>query len=86
MHENGPVPTGRVVAGMLLLTAIAAPVLAYVWETLNRLLSGIVEPVRIAWTVPAVVLLIVILTLLRRAARAWTGAPVDDADESEKPA
>jgi len=86
MNENRPVRTGRMFAGILLLTAVAVPVLAYVWETLNRLLSGIIEFERIAWTLPALVLLIAILKLLGRAARAWTGVPADDTGESERPA
>ncbi len=57
---------------MLALTVLIAPALAWVWESLNRLLSGIVEPARIAWTVPVIGVLILLFTILARAVRRWT--------------
>jgi hypothetical protein len=32
------------------LTIVGTPMLAYVWESLNRLLSGVFEPMRLALT------------------------------------
>ncbi len=72
MDTGRPAGPAAQVAGTLLLTALAAAPLAYVWETLNRLFAGRVEPGRLAWSVPALAVLIAILMLIARAARRWT--------------
>jgi hypothetical protein len=37
-------------ASFLGLTVVGTPMLAYIWESLNRLLSGVFEPMRLALT------------------------------------
>jgi hypothetical protein len=48
------------------LTLVGAPMLAYVWETLNRVLSGDFEPVRFAVTI---VMGLLLWLFLKRAMR-----------------
>lgn len=51
----------RLVIALLVTVLLGTPLAAYTWETLNALLSGIVDPLRLALTVPAVVLLAALL-------------------------
>jgi hypothetical protein len=52
--------------GILLQVLVGVPFVAYLWQTLNALLAGIVEPVRLMISVPVA---IVFLFLLRYIAR-----------------
>jgi hypothetical protein len=53
---------------------LGAPLLAYIWETLNRLLSGQLELLRLALTVPAAVVFAVLLRLVGRTVERWQEA------------
>lgn len=39
---------GKLIGGIALVVAVGTPFVAYIWETLNLLLSGIVQPGRLA--------------------------------------
>jgi hypothetical protein len=52
---------------LLIVTALAGvPLVAYLWETLNALLSGHVDTRRLAVSAPVLVLFIALLALLGR--------------------
>lgn len=61
-------------AAILGMTLLGAPLLAYIWETLNRLLSGQLELLRLALTVPAAVVFAVLLRLVGRTVERWQEA------------
>ncbi|MGI9190037.1 MAG: hypothetical protein ACR2F9_07815 [Longimicrobiaceae bacterium] len=58
---------------MALFVLLGMPLVGYVWETLNRLLAGHFDPLRLAVSVPLLVLLVVLLRVL--AALDFTGVP-----------
>lgn len=56
------------------LTIVGAPMVAYVWETLNRLLSGRFEAMRLLWSVLVAVLLWFFLRWVARFFEGWQSA------------
>jgi len=64
---------GRIAAGIALVTLLGVPMLAYVWETLNRLIAGHVEWNRLLISIPVGFLLIGLGRFLRRRVEAWEG-------------
>lgn len=62
-ESNGVLPLATAI---LLMIVAGTPLAAYVWETLNRLLSGHVEPMRLLLSVPCLVLLYLLLRLTAR--------------------
>jgi hypothetical protein len=70
---HGSMPMGRLVGGMLLFVLLGTPLVAYVWETANRLFAGDVDAGRLALTVPAALVLGGLLLLLARTIRGWEG-------------
>jgi hypothetical protein len=62
---------------MLLLFALFAvlggPLVFVIWETINQVLTGNLGAVRLAWFVPAVIAFGVLLVVLGRVLRKWSG-------------
>ncbi|GEM_PF-2008987 len=56
--------------------AVGTPMVAYLWETLNQLMALHVDPVRLALSVPVLIVFIGLLILLARAVRRY--APTAD--------
>lgn len=67
--------TGRI----LLFVLLGFPLLAYLWETLNELLSGSVNGRRLLVSVPVLVLFGALLVWLSRTVRRWGEARADAA-------
>jgi hypothetical protein len=63
--ERGPV------LGIALFVLLGTPLVAYLWATLNHLLSGIVDPLRIVGMVPAAALFWLLLRYMARAVESW---------------
>jgi hypothetical protein len=61
----------RLVAGIGLFVLLGTPLVAYLWDTLNRLFAGIVEPVRLLIAIPAAILFYLLLRAMARAVQAW---------------
>jgi hypothetical protein len=54
-----------------LFVLLGFPLLAYLWETLNRLLAGHLEPLMLLGFVPAALLFWLLLRLMGRAVESW---------------
>jgi hypothetical protein len=61
-----PVNIPKLVSVILALLLVGIPVVAFIWETLNHLLSGQVEPMRLLISVPVVGLLYILLRIVAR--------------------
>lgn len=61
----------RLVAGIGLFVLLGSPLVAYLWDTLNRFFAGIVEPVRLLIAIPAAILFYLLLRAMARAVQAW---------------
>ena len=72
--------TGRLVGAILLLVLLGVPFVAYLWETLNRLLSGIVEPVRLLIALPVAVVFLLLLRYIARTIDGWYAARAPESD------
>jgi len=57
-----------------LVVFLGTPLVAFAWETLNRLLAGILEPVHLLLLVPVGFLLYLLLRYTSRAVQSWDGA------------
>lgn len=66
MSDGSHASVGRVVPVVALFALLGLPLVAYVWETLNQLMAGIVNPTRLAISLPAALLLAWLLVLLSR--------------------
>ena len=70
MDDSAP-HTGAMAARILLQVLLGAPLVGWLWETLNRLLSGHVEPLRLLVAVPAAVLFWLLLRYVGRTVERW---------------
>ncbi|SHK12120.1 hypothetical protein SAMN04488087_0354 [Rhodothermus profundi] len=68
------VSTTRAVLQMGLVVLLGMPVVAYLWETLNQLLSLHVNPMRLLISLPLLAVFIVWLRWLARQAQRWMEA------------
>lgn len=66
---------GKLVLLMGLLVLLGAPLLGYVWETINELLALEVDGTRVLITLPVFVVLVGVLMLVARTVRRWMGEP-----------
>jgi hypothetical protein len=57
---------GRLIAMISLFALLGTPLVAFLWETLNRLMAGWFDPVRIVISVPALVILYFLLRYMGR--------------------
>ncbi len=66
--------TARAVIQMGIVVLLGMPVVAYLWETLNQLLSLHVNPTRLLISLPLLVVFVVWLWWLARQAQRWMEA------------
>lgn len=71
MSEKDGISRSTITIVFLGLTIIGAPMVAYVWETLNRLLSGQFEAMRLVWSALVAVLLWFFLRWVARFFERW---------------
>lgn len=72
--------SSSLVLGIALFVLLGTPLVAYLWETVNQLLSGIVDPMRLLITVPAALIFYFMLRFMARSVEAWSrerGTPSD---------
>ena len=62
------------------IVLLGSPLVAFVWETLNRLLAGTVEPSRLLLLIPIGFLLYLLLRYTARAVQAWDGVAGSHSD------
>jgi hypothetical protein len=60
---------------ILLLVLVGGPFVAYLWETLNRLMAGIIEPARLLISLPVLGLFALLLRLIARLVERWHAQP-----------
>ncbi len=70
--RDGNVP--RLMFSILGLTLLGGALFAYLWETLNRLLSGQFEPTRILVSVPILIAFALLLRFMARVIQSWHSA------------
>jgi hypothetical protein len=66
MTEKASPGMGSLIVTITVFALIGTPLVAFLWETLNRMMAGWFDPVRIAISIPVGVLLFVLLKLLAR--------------------
>lgn len=72
MSSSAP-SVGRLVAWIFGLVIVATPFAAYVWETLNHLMMGNVDPLGLLLAAPALLGLLGIWWQMWRAIQRWEG-------------
>lgn len=60
---------------ILLLVLVGGPFVAYLWETMNRLMAGFVEPARLLISLPVLILFALLLRFIARLVERWHGQP-----------
>jgi hypothetical protein len=65
----------RLTFAILLPVLVGGFIVAYLWETMNRLASGIVEPLRLLLALPALIGFAILLRYMARAVDRWHGEP-----------
>lgn len=70
-------PTGSVmlILAILILVLIGGVFVAYLWETMNRLMAGYFEPVRLLISLPVLVVFGFLLRYMSRVIDRWHGEP-----------
>jgi hypothetical protein len=61
MAEADDPGLARLAGTIALLALLGTPLVAFIWETLNRVMAGWFDPVRIALSVPALIILYYVL-------------------------
>ena len=64
---------GKLVITIAAFVALGIPLIAFIWETANRGFAGHFEAKRVLLTLPAILLLLGLFTLLARTLTAWEG-------------
>jgi hypothetical protein len=73
-HDRRP-GTARLIGLIFLFVLLGIPLTAFLWETLNKLMAGYFDPVRIAASIPVLLLFAGLLVLVARFARRLDGPP-----------
>lgn len=63
----------KLIAGIAAFVLVGFPLVAYLWETLNQLMAGVVRPGRLALSLPLLLIFAGVLVMLARAVRRWEG-------------
>jgi hypothetical protein len=61
----------RLVPRIGLFILLGTPLVAHLWETLNLLFAGIVQPVRLLTAIPAALVLFLLLRAMARSIESW---------------
>jgi ABC-type proline/glycine betaine transport system permease subunit len=72
MTDESQPHMGRLFGLIALYTLLGAPLVAFLWETLNRLMAGHFDLVRIGISVPVFALFLLLLRFMARAAQRIT--------------
>lgn len=62
---------------IVLFVVVGTPMVAFLWETLNRTLAGNFDALRVAISVPVLALLYALLILLARFVQRWDARPAE---------
>jgi amino acid permease len=73
-RPSGP-STGRLITAILLFVIVGAPMVYYLWTTLNELLAGHFEGTRFALSVLVLLIFAGLLGILSRSIRRWDERP-----------
>lgn len=65
-ERKHPPGIGGLIALIALFALLGLPLVGYLWETLNELLSGFVDPTRLLISIPVLAVFAVLLVLLAR--------------------
>lgn len=71
MSTDNPPSRVEVISVMLLFVLLGFPLVGYLWETLNQLMSAEVNTSRLLWSVPVFLVLLVVLTVLGKRIQRW---------------
>lgn len=77
MTQQSSLSLGKLILGIAVFTAAGIPLVGYLWETLNQLLAGQVNPHRLLISLPLLLLLAGLLVLVSRTVRSWEAERVD---------
>jgi hypothetical protein len=65
----------RYMLPILGLALVGGLFVAYLWETLNRLMAGFIEPVRLLISIPVLLVFVLLLRYISRAIQRWYDQP-----------
>jgi len=65
----------RLILAMLGLALVGGALVAYLWETLNQLLAGHVDGVRVLVSLPVLAVFLLLLRFLARRVEGWHDEP-----------
>lgn len=71
MAEGRRVTTGKLVVAMGAFVLVGVPMFAYLWWTLNELISGFINPSRLGISAVVLIFFIGLLVLLSRTIQRW---------------
>jgi hypothetical protein len=67
------VSSGKLIAAIAAFVGLGIPLIAYIWETINRALSGHFQPVRVLISIGAIMLLLGVFKLASMTLTRWEG-------------
>ena len=76
-RRHAPISARRLILPIMLFVLAGVPLIAYLWETGNRLFAGRFEVIRLLIAVAALIALWLVLKVLARVVERWEGARFD---------
>lgn len=73
----------KLAVGIALFVLAGFPLVAYLWESLNQLMAGEVQPRRLLLSIPVILLLTGLLLLLARVVGRWEAERLDHVHAAE---
>ncbi|HEX6534608.1 MAG TPA: hypothetical protein VF041_08420 [Gemmatimonadaceae bacterium] len=71
MARSSTLSLPRLIVGIAAFVLLGFPLVGYLWDTLNQLMAGDVRPMRLAISLPLLLVLAGVLAWLARVVRRW---------------
>lgn len=68
---------GRLIGGIAVLVAIGIPLVAYLWETLNRAMAGYYDLIRVLVALPVLLVFLVFIRYVAALVVRWERHEID---------
>ena len=63
--------TGAIIGMMAIFVVVGGPMVFYLWSTVNDVLAGQVDPMRVLISLPVLLIFLGVLAILSRSVRRW---------------
>lgn len=77
MTQDRRLTFGRLLGAIAIFVIVGTPMVAYLWETLNKALAGYFDSIRILIAVPVLALFVIMTRYIARLVTRWETQPLE---------